>query len=66
MEKIACWGNEFISRAFLMAFNAYEPSNSIFHWLFIAVFGMRKKLKFDGVIKNLKGAELRKTPRIKY
>ena len=42
MEKIACSGNEFISRDFLMAFNPFEPLNSAFNWLSIAVFKMRK------------------------
>ena len=41
-EKIACSGNEFISHAFVMPFNPYEPSNSAFHWLFIAVFRREK------------------------
>ena len=39
-EKIACLGNEFISRPFLMASNPYKPSNSRHYWLSIAVFRM--------------------------
>ena len=60
MEKIALWGNEFISRAFSMAFNPPEPSNSRFYWLsnFLSSFQNEKKLKIDGVIKNLRGADL--------
>ena len=59
-KKISCWGNEFISRAFLMAFNPFKPSNTTFHWLSIAVFRMRKKVKICGVIESLRGKELKK------
>ena len=59
MKKIACWGNEFISPAFVLAFNAQKPSNSASYWFSIAVFRMRKS---GGVIKDLRGKELNKTP----
>ena len=62
MVKIACSGNEFISSDFLSPSNPYKPSNSPFHWLPIGVFRM---MKISGVIKNLSGKELKKTPCIK-
>ena len=49
----------------MLVFNPHEPPNSASHWLSIAVFRMKKKLKIGGVIKNLTGKELKKTPSIK-
>ena len=46
--------------AFVLTLNLYEPSSSASHWLSIAVFQNEKKLKIGGVIKNLRGKELKK------
>ena len=48
----------FISHAFVLVFNPHKPSNSASHWLFQS----EKKLKIGGVIKNLRGKELKKPP----
>ena len=60
-KKIACSGNEFISRSFFSAFNPHEPSNSAFHWLSIAVSRMIKSLKLAELLKFLRGIKLKNT-----
>ena len=51
MVKIACSENEFISRAFSMAFNPFRHSDSTVNWLPIAVIRMRKSKKLAELSK---------------
>ena len=60
-EIHASSGKSFFSAAFLLALSPYEPSNGAFQWLSKAVFKMIN-LKIGGIIKNLRGKELKKQP----